>query len=465
MTTTASIVSGTESWPRKYLEKRLRDPQLALRVLVLYLQSSEWIHRRLHQVVFQGEKTVRHCFSIDLTVPDQAPVLSTVGSQEILLLPLDLLRKQNIVNFKITDQDGRSLSYFTRSQLGCVTSTMLIEYAGALLDRPLPDSVAKLVQDLVTCTPAKIEEARSRWEKRTFIESEAQVVKSGLDKLPEFRFLLDRLMKNYLLLVPTDSVAGARLHISYCFDLPLKIEDARDDKERFLEGLGWDPTRVDFRLEAASGTESYHFEVEDPPGVDLVKAAIVEYPAPVKKWEKPKPIFHEQEEGGLPTLNLHASGVQRGSRVVAHVDVQAGREPWLSFFMISCFVLAALLFLGAWRLPSMLTPQTAQQGAAQVQVGGMEEVTAALLIFLAGVIATLMSKSDPRGILRKILYRLRELGMATAVMPIIAVTVLLFFPSGNLLRWTWSVLGGVAVLAGLVASRSLQAIKISSTSS
>jgi hypothetical protein len=133
------------------LETELRDAQVALYALILYLQSPKWIHRRLHKVVFQGEKTVQHCFTVDLTVPAQAPVLHTTASQEIRLLPLDLLRKQNPVGFIITDQNGRSLSYFTRGQLGALTSTMLIEYGGTLLDRPLPASVAELVQDLMTC--------------------------------------------------------------------------------------------------------------------------------------------------------------------------------------------------------------------------------------------------------------------------------------------------------------------------
>ncbi|MGH9650532.1 MAG: hypothetical protein ACRD3I_08690, partial [Terriglobales bacterium] len=94
---------------------------------------------------------------------------------------------------------------------------------------------------------------------------------------------------------------------------------------------------------------------------------------------------------------------------------------------------------GAWRLPYLLDPQA--------QNTGINEVAAALLLFLAGVIATVVVISDPRGLLRKLLYRLRQLATVTPAIPIVAVAFLLFSPSGFVLRWTWFCLGLTALLA------------------
>lgn len=148
MSTTARIIYGAGPWPRDIVEWRLADPRVAPFVLSLHLHSQEWVHHRLHQISFRDDATVRHCFTVDLTVPAQAPTFRVFQAQEVRLLPLDLLRKQDLVNFELRDQEDRSLSYFTRAQLSVLTGVMLTHYAEGLLDESLPHELAAFIQEL-----------------------------------------------------------------------------------------------------------------------------------------------------------------------------------------------------------------------------------------------------------------------------------------------------------------------------
>jgi hypothetical protein len=100
------------------------------------------------------------------------------------------------------------------------------------------------------------------------------------------------------------------------------------------------------------------------------------------------------------------------------------------------------MLLGAWWPPRMLAEQ---------QINGANEVATTLLLFLAGVIATVLMTSDPRGLLRRLLSRLRQLATLTAALPIAAVGFLLYSPHRSLLRLAWLAFGLAALLAAVVA--------------
>lgn len=252
--------------------------------------------------------------------------------------------------------------------------------------------------------------------------------------------------------MPTKAESGARLKISYCLDLPVEdyIKDPRTRWKRWCEQFGWRETSIDFPLQAAADTQNYNFEVEDPPGIDLYQAAIVEYPAVGYSARsgkaRPEPILHDWQPGGVTRLNLHARGVHRSSVAVAHVDIEdSSDEFWLRAFIITAFVLGVLMLFGALRLPRMLVEE---------QISGVNEVAATLLLFLAGVIATVLMTSDPRGLLRRLLSRLRQLATFTAALPIAAVGFLLYSPHSLLLPLAWLAFGLAALLAAVVASLS-----------
>lgn len=222
----------------------------------------------------------------------------------------------------------------------------------------------------------------------------------------------------------------------YYLDTPIKPFLDAEPPEGILEQLGWRCTRIDFPLEAAADTETYHFEVEEPPGVALATAAICEDPAPVN-GTRPEPITHDQQSGGLSRLNLRASGVQRASVVVARVHFRPSRQGWLPRFVTCSWMVALLLAIGAWRLPYMLGLGRQTEGTDPVGVA------AAVLVFLSSVMATLLVKSDEHYLTRNILSRLRQLAFFTAA--------LLFVPAGPL-RWTWLGLAVGALLAAALST-------------
>jgi hypothetical protein len=429
-----------EPWPRYVLEEQLADPALAVSVLTLHLYSQKWIHHRLHQITFQDDTTVRHRFTVDLTVPELAPALQVLQAQEVRLLPLDLLRKQSLVNFEIRDQGGRRLPYFTSNQLGVLTGVMITKYAEGLLNEPLSDTVARCLKDLVTLDGTALISAQQDWERMVAVDWSAK----RLSEMIEFASILKRLINNHILLVPIDAGPGTRLNLRYCLDVPISFALDEPPKEGFPEQMGWRCTRVDFPLEAAAETEIYHFEVEDPPGLDLAMAAICEFPPRAKDGAIPTPIVHAWQRGGLPRLNLRVSRVQQGSEVVARVDFRSSRQGWLPAFVTCAWVVALLLAIGAWRMDYMLHLGKSTEGTDPIGVA------AAVLVFLAGVIATLLARSDEHGLTRKILSRLRRLALFTATLPGVAAAALLFVPTGPPLRWAWFGLAFAGFLAAVL---------------
>lgn len=274
-------------------------------------------------------------------------------------------------------------------------------------------------------------------------------MKDRLDTMMEFTSILKRLIDNYILLVPTTTAPGTRLKMRYYLDVPIKFILDAPPKEGLAEQLGWRRTRMDFWLGAAVETEIYHFEVEDPPGVDLAMASIWEYPEELPGGTIREPIIHDWQPGGLPRLNLRARGVQRGSLVVARVDFRSSRHGWLPAFAFCSWAMALLLAISAWRLPYILTLGERITGANPVGVLG---IVAAVLIFLGGSIAILLTKFDEHGLARLMLSRLRQLAFLTAALPAIAVAGLLFIPPGPPLRWTWLGLAVTALLSAVLST-------------
>jgi hypothetical protein len=265
-----------------------------------------------------------------------------------------------------------------------MTTTMLVEYAGGFLDEPLPHDLRKYFCSVVSSDAKEIENEKAMWRA---VVSDGLKGSASLEGEAAFRLILQLLTDNFILLLPTKAEAGARLKTSYCLDLPLEdyIKDPRTKWKRRCEQLGWRETSIDFPLRAAADTKNYNFEVEDPPGVDLYQAAIVEYPAPSGE-ARPTPILHDWQPGGVTRLNLHAHGVNRSSVAVAHVDIEDSKEEfWLLAFIFAAFVLGVLMLLGAWRLPHVVVNE---------RISGANEVAATLLLFLSGVIATLLMTSD-----------------------------------------------------------------------
>jgi hypothetical protein len=177
MTAQRACAASVGRWPQERLEQVLSDPRVALSVLNLHLHSYKWVHRRLHQVVFEDDTTVRHSFTVDFTIPEQAPAISISSSNGVRLLPLDLLRKQSLVNFEIYDQAGRTLSFFTHAQLDVMAGTMLTKYAEGLLDESLPESIARCLRSLVSSNSEDFEKAKSEWDNNNFVNLHSRYIK------------------------------------------------------------------------------------------------------------------------------------------------------------------------------------------------------------------------------------------------------------------------------------------------
>jgi hypothetical protein len=80
-----------------------------LTMLKLFINSSAWVARRVEQVNFIDECTVRRRVSIDYVAPPCAVILGRPTGQPVRVLPLALMRRKSLVKFDLRDPDGRAL--------------------------------------------------------------------------------------------------------------------------------------------------------------------------------------------------------------------------------------------------------------------------------------------------------------------------------------------------------------------
>jgi hypothetical protein len=116
--------------------------------------------------------------------------------------------------------------------------------------------------------------------------------------------------------------------------------------DRLVAALGWAPTRVRFPLPAAENAASFHFEVEAPPGVDIVEASLLAgVPPKTDESEDPRCPSFDHIRLRLPTVGLHVTDVPNGSSSRAQVHLQVATRGWYTTMLLSRW--ATFLLLGA----------------------------------------------------------------------------------------------------------------------
>src|SRR5262249_23446535 len=75
-----------------------------------------WVHRRVETMHLIDSRTIRRRVSVDLSVPDIAPLISDTRSR--VLLPITLLEKRVMTNFDARDEDMRPVPVLTTEQNG-----------------------------------------------------------------------------------------------------------------------------------------------------------------------------------------------------------------------------------------------------------------------------------------------------------------------------------------------------------
>ena len=186
--------------------------------------------------------------------------------------------------------------------------------------------------------------------------------------------------------------------------------------------MGWTTTKVRFRVPAAENATSFHFEIQAPPGVDIVEASIVAAVPDIDDGEPQElPLWqYDHIRMRLPTVGLHITSVPNGSFSTAQVDFQVSTRGWYATMLLSCWATFLLLIALALHVR-----------ADRVQTASTTDIVA----FLAGVaaaVATLVAQGEFSGMAGRLLAMPRMLAAFEAGLLLIAATLFLFVgPSEN----------------------------------
>jgi hypothetical protein len=417
-----------------------RDRRVAVRLVQAALQSREWVHRRVESVQFADDTTIRWRCSVDFSVPPVAANVAVNGSQ-FALIPLTWLEKSVLVNFDLRDESNTAIPVLTTRQNGEAAVSMLTGVGRLVLNDEVCDPVVCDLRGIVMGSPddaLKVFNALA--DPRGDPHEDRQ--RAALMTDPFFRILTRRFAETFLLVAALHAEVGERRILKYAFEANLEWkppEKSAGSRVRpILQALGWQALNFFFTASAATDTETYHFEVEVPPGAELLGLALWGLPpgaSPPGGWRR-----LDWRSGPKRRLHLRIARPSDGTEVLAKTTLRACRTGWLSASLLAAMVVTLVLGIGAWRV-STLFPANVRGGAPLVNGA---DVATALFIGITGAFAALLVRSEEHRLVGRLLRLLRfAMGLAAAV-PFAAIGVLVFWPELSVVQSTWAILAGAA---------------------
>jgi len=427
---------GLAPWPSSVLSLREveKDPAgrccvaCGANLLLLILHWNKWVSHRTEHVTFRDDRSVVRRVTAEFQVPDGAPVFTADDGQNYRLVPLSMMRRKTAVNFTLRDEKGCSVVQPRLRQNQAITESLLLACADAVLASAATDPaaaaaaspaarrhIARFIHHVVSGDQSTLAAAYASLKEGAVEKAEPAVLYLADQHL--FRTFLDRLADNYVLwvLIPVDG--PRRRVLTFCCDEPLHL---RYRKSGFAGGeyklgkelkpwhpsvwrsaLGFTMTRIRFPVPAAENTDSFHFEIDAPKGVQIARASLLAgRPGPET------PSF-DHVQGGFPTVGLHVIEVPNGSLSRAQVGLQVVTRGWLMTSTLAAWAIFALL-LTCFRFRGSLQPDS---GAP-----------ALILVAVAAGVAALIAQAAAHGLAAYLLKWARALAAISAALPLIVAT-------------------------------------------
>jgi hypothetical protein len=251
-----------EEWPASPAEESFRWPtdldsfaaekfnlSLGASIFMHLLHVRKWVHRRVERIEIVGTSSVRRRVSVDFEIAEQ--------DTKDILVPLAVLLKEELVDFTITDEGGRSVPVLNRYQNQYVALCMLVAVARTVLQDEVP---LDIMYRLARLTYGTISDGEDAYKDLVALDTEEsrKLVRNSV-----FCNLLLTLQRKYLLLVllPKSSDSRRVLRFSYVQSLIRRLTT--------VDRIGWRPTDMHLDIPAVDEGGSYHCELELPQGLEL----------------------------------------------------------------------------------------------------------------------------------------------------------------------------------------------------
>ncbi len=434
------------------------------RLAVACIQWSDWVVRRTEKVRFHDDRCVNRMISIDFLVREDAPVYQAAGGRRFWLVPVSIMRRKTLVNYHLHDEEGHDIPLPDLRLIQHLDESLLRSVATRELKRDLGEDGGAFIHDVISGSLEQVEKRMG--ELNGGAPADIDFLKKK-DKI--FIRLLNRMAYCYTLYAFIDADPSRRHRVlRMSVEEPLAFHYESEEPELSLAeaesgeppqpsagagvmrqwkwklhasaaALGLATTKVRFRVPAAENAASFHFEIEAPPGVDIVQASILAA-VPDKDRGKPQALRAWQFDHirmRLPTVGLHVREVPNGSFSTAQVDLQVATRGLYATLLLSCWATFLLLIALALHVR-----------ADKVQTTSTTDV----VVFLAGVaaaVATLIAQGEFAGIAGRLLSVPRVLAAVEAGLLLMAATLFLFAGPNEDRRRPWELLG-LCVIAGVI---------------
>jgi hypothetical protein len=497
-------------------ESRRNDPEdehgdpfcaeLGRRLLLAQYQFNNWVLRRVEKVSFASDRRVARRTSVELRVPEEAPVIVYPDTHDpqgggYWLVPLSVMRRRTLVGLDLRDEDGTSLRMlglrFTQKlDESLLRAAALLSHA--VTDGVLPHEVETYIRNVVSGDYQQVSQAKEqfrRWQStKADQETSPQTAPDDACRRPDepstlqclfddtlFATVLERLWHNFTLyvLLPADESRRHRLlqiafeeQVTWRYQLPdLRPPEGRSPGDRRVllyqplrrwvklgaardELLGHKTTRLRLLIPSAENCASYHFEFTAPTGLGISSAALLA--GRPNAGTTRKAVSWDRVENPGQSAGLHAVEIPNGSLCRAQVDLRIPSRGWLATLTLSTWAIAIVMCSVLFH---------ARLFGSDAREWSIDQVTNIVLLLVTVTVGavTYVAQHHAGDVVARMVSGLRVVGAASLTIPAMATMLLVYLreqPSDRNRIWVVAILGaltGLSILTAAVLTRAWHA--------
>ncbi len=381
---------------------------------MLLCEDASWIRRRKLRVDFIDDVVVRMRQSVDFRIPDgKMPVTRTVDGREFAHLPLFVLRKapQELTDFDLVDASHTALSLPTRQANAELSHQALLARARKV--RPSIDNAAdlmKLIQEIAVADPPVSLNACD-----TLIGSHppklapaAATHQEYLANDSDFCFLARLVAWSSIVAMPVEITPGQKL-LKLAYSEPI-MEWTHGWRFAIRAGLNPLPAQVDLPF---VGAQTFHLEAHPPHGMAIASARLA-----VSSPTGPR-VEGAPDTGRSAHLYIHDG--EHAQSAAAFLELGAQQAGFIDNARTACLAVTGVLALCI---------------AFAHSLAQANKTVPTLLLFLPGLLATLVFQPAAHALTRRVVTAVRNATLVCACAAFLAAFWLIAAPLERRDPWT-----------------------------
>ena len=377
----------------------------------LLCREASWVRRRKLRVDFIDDVAMRLRQSVDFCIPDEAKPISRKGiGRKYVHLPLFVLRKapQELIDFDLVDARNTALSLPTRDANAELSRHALLSRAslvlgGATGSRKVPEQLTALIDQIATADPPVSLNACDQLigASPPTLPLPPQTPQDFLARDGSFRFLATLVSWSSIVAMPVEMTPGQKL-LKLAYSEPI-AGWADNWKIAIRAGLSPLPAQIDLPF---VGAQTFHLETHPPQGM-TVSAGSLAVRTPTKLE------FREAPSTGR-SVHLYMPEVDRGRSGAAFLELGVQRAGFMDNARTACMAVTGVLALSI---------------AFAGPLARANKTVPTLLLFLPGLLATLVLQPTAHALTRRVLTVVRYAIMLCATLAFLAAFLLVAAPT------------------------------------